>query len=171
MARFEIVRAAEALRGHAGTALPIDAEQIAIAVGIVVRPWPLGPNLREMIYDQSIVISDREDDPVWVRFLIAHALGHHTLHVGTPAFWHALPTGDVILAQREHQADVFARALLLPAAPWLQLAPARSDTELAGIFGVPVTQVRLHRGDILAGNFDPQTWLCSEMGAQTEVEQ
>ncbi len=159
MARRDIVQVARRLRRSYRVRPPIDVETICRGEGIAVECWPLGRRIREMVFPGGIAISAQETDPRWVRFLTAHALGHYLLHAGSVAFWATLPTGDLVVQQQEHQADIFARALCIPGPVWAHFGATRPyarDEDLARSFGVPLQAIRDYRRDLESGNYDPR---------------
>ena len=50
-----------------------------------VEPWRFAGRVREVIVERTIGIDDRLSEP-WVRWLTAHAVGHHLLHTGTSLY-------------------------------------------------------------------------------------
>ena len=47
-------------------------------LGLEVEPWRFAGRVREVIVERTIGIDDRLSEP-WVRWLTAHAVGHHLL--------------------------------------------------------------------------------------------
>ena len=119
------LRRALGLRGR------VDAEEVANHLGLEVKPWPLRV-LKEMGIGDVICVA-RRLDPVWRRWVTAHAIGHRLLHPGNH-LWIRLHTG---LAQRfEREAEDFARALLVDAREAKAVGLTQS-WEVAEHFGVP----------------------------------
>ncbi len=69
-----------ALRRELGLRGRVDAEAVAVGLGLEVQLWPLEV-LLEMQMDGVVVVAERLD-PEWRRWVIAHAIGHRLLHPG-----------------------------------------------------------------------------------------
>jgi len=111
--------------------LPLDLSPLAQRLGLEIVPWRFRGRLREVIVDAVIGIDDRLPSP-WVRWLTAHAIGHHLLHTGT---WLYLDSWQwVARVKAERQAEEFAAGLFMPSTPaLLALGPAT----LARRLGIP----------------------------------
>lgn len=161
MTRLAIVRRALDLRQKHGLQAPVDVERLCRLEGIDIERWKFSPHIREMIYEDGIAINEREVDPYWQRYLVAHAIGHAILHAGSTEFWRSLPTGDHIVNRREYQANLFARTLCITAQEWDQ-NEGRPDTRLRLVFGIPTEVIRVYRQDVEAGNYAPWEWAARE---------
>ena len=69
-----------ALRQDLGLSGCIDAEAVAVSLGLEVHPWPLEV-LSELQVDGVVAVAKRLD-PEWRRWVIAHVIGHSLLHPG-----------------------------------------------------------------------------------------
>ena len=124
-------RKAEQLRRKLGLHGRVDAETVANMVGLEVVPWPLEVQ-EEMQMGLYIGVAERLD-PLWRRWVIAHAIGHKLLHSGNH-LWIRDHTSLGGIYERE--AEGFARALLMDVAE--AMAEGLSELwEVAEHFGVP----------------------------------
>ena len=90
--------------------VPVDLRRLAAELSIEVIPFPFRGRVQEMIVDG--VIGVRPDLPrPWFRWYVAHAIGHHLLHVGSS--FHLESWQWASQAKAERQAEEFASALLL----------------------------------------------------------
>ncbi len=120
-----------ALRRELGLEGRVDAEAVAIGLGLEVQPWPLEV-LSELQVDGIVVVAERLE-PEWRRWVIAHAIGHRLLHPGN----HLLLRDHTVLANRyEREAEDFAHALLIDREEAIAEGLAHS-WEVAAHFGVP----------------------------------
>ena len=78
-------------------------------LGLEVEPWRFAGRVREVIVERTIGIDDRLSEP-WVRWLTAHAVGHHLLHTGTSLYVESWQW--VARLKAERQAEEFAAGLL-----------------------------------------------------------
>jgi Zn-dependent peptidase ImmA (M78 family) len=67
--------------------------------------------VREVGIEGTIGLDERLSER-WVRWLTAHAIGHHLLHTGTSLYLESWQWVDRLKAER--QAEEFAADLLLP---------------------------------------------------------
>ena len=122
--------------------IPVDLRQLVDDLGLEVVPFPFHGRVKEMIIDGVIGIRPGLTRP-WFRWYVAHAIGHHLMHVGTSFY---LDTWQwVSLAKAERQAEEFAA--------WL-LSGAHAGCRSAGELGIPSQKVSLiwRRSDADAGN-------------------
>ncbi len=128
---------ASTLRRELGLLGRVDAEAVAVALGLEVIPWPLDV-LKELQIDGIVVVAERLS-PEWRRWVIAHAIGHQLLHPGN----HLWLRAHTDLARRyEREAEDFAHGLLIDE----QEAEAEGlvqSWEMAEHFGVPDELVQL----------------------------
>ena len=101
-------REGTALRRELGLNGRIDAEAVAMGLGLEVRPWPMEV-LKEMQLEGTVAVAERLD-PEWRRWVIAHAIGHRLLHPGNH---HRLRAHTGVTQRYEREAEDFARALLV----------------------------------------------------------
>ena len=125
-----------ALRQDLGLSGCIDAEAVAVSLGLEVHPWPLEV-LSELQVDGVVAVAKRLD-PEWRRWVIAHAIGHWLLHPGNH-LW--LRKNTDVPVRYEREAEDFARALLVDEREALEERLVRS-WEVAEHFGVPDELVR-----------------------------
>ena len=115
-------RAAELWRRH-GLRVPVDIKRLAGELGVEVVQFPFRGRLKEVVVDG--VIGVRPGLPRgWFRWYVAHAMGHHVLHVGTSFYLESWQW--VSHARAERQAEEFAARLLGGPSGW-----QRSAAELA----------------------------------------
>ena len=109
-----MARAAE-LWGRHRLTVPVDLKRLVEEMGLEVIAFPFRGRIQEMIIDG--VIGVRPDLPrPWFRWYVAHAIGHHVLHVG--ASFHLDGWQWISHAKAEWQAEEFASWLLAGAAGW-----------------------------------------------------
>ena len=90
-------------------ALPVDLRLVADRLSIEVTTFPFRGRVQEMIVDGVIGVRPGLSRP-WFRWYVAHAIGHHVLHVGTS--FHLEDWQWASRAKAERQAEEFASALL-----------------------------------------------------------
>ena len=114
------------LRGY------VDLEYVLNMLGLTSYDREMDPGIQEVKRDNLIAV--REDlSPEWKRFVIAHAIGHHQMHVGNQLFMRR----ETMLADPiERQADVFAMRLLVNV-PEAIREGINQPWEIAEHFGVP----------------------------------
>jgi hypothetical protein len=113
---------------------PVDLRPVVSHLGLEVIDWPFAGRLREVIVDGVIGVDMRLPRP-WVRWLVAHAVGHHLLHTG--ACFSLDSWRWVSRVKAERQAEEFAAALLMPEAPLGSVSPEGMARRL----GVPVSKL------------------------------
>lgn len=75
----------------------------------------ISDELREKFRTNKIIAVNKTHSPTRIRFTVAHELGHYILHAEGDKKYFALRESQVYqYSQREHEANVFASALLLP---------------------------------------------------------
>ncbi|MDP6452625.1 MAG: ImmA/IrrE family metallo-endopeptidase [SAR202 cluster bacterium] len=116
----------------------VDIESVVNMLGLRVYERDMDPELQEV--KSGALIAVRKDlPPEWKRFVIAHAIGHHQLHVGNHVFMRKVTTlGDPI----EHQADAFALRLLVNPRDVIR-ENLHETWEIAEHFGVPEEIIRV----------------------------
>ena len=100
--------------------IPVDLRRIVKALGLEVITFPFRGRIKEMIIEGVIGVQPGLARPwfrvqpglarPWFRWYVAHAVGHHLLHVGTSFYldyWQW-----VNHAKAERQAEEFAACLL-----------------------------------------------------------
>ena len=99
---------------------PVDLRRLTRALGLRVVEFPFSGRLKEVIIDG--VIGVRPGLPrAEFRWLVAHATGHHLLHVGTSFYLESWQW--VNRAKAERQAEEFAACLLGGPDGWRLSAP------------------------------------------------
>ena len=101
-------RAAEVWDGY-GLAIPVDLKRLVAELGLEVVTFPFRGRIKEMIYCGVIGVRPGLSRS-WFRWYVAHAIGHHVLHVG--ASLHLVSWQWVTHAKAERQAEEFAARLL-----------------------------------------------------------
>jgi len=101
-------KAAELWHQH-NLSVPVDLRQLAVELGIEVIAFPFHGRVKEAIVDGVIGVRPGLARP-WFRWLVAHAIGHHMLHVGTSFYLESWQW--VNNAKAERQAEEFAAWLL-----------------------------------------------------------
>ena len=138
-----------ALRQDLGLRGRVDAEAVAVDLGLEVRLWPLEV-LMEMQMDCVVAVAERLD-PEWRRWVIAHAIGHRLLHPGN----HLVLSKHTDLTHRfEREAEDFAHALLIDEGEAL-LEGLSHSWEVAEHFGVPDELIQLQRPPPPGATGDP----------------
>ena len=89
--------------------VPVDLKRLADELGIEVTSFPFRGRIKEMIIDGIIGVEPGLPRP-WFRWYVAHAIGHHVLHVGTSFYLESWQW--VNHAKAEQQAEEFAAGLL-----------------------------------------------------------
>ena len=99
--------AAEELWRVHGLSVPVDLQRLADGLGLGVISFPFAGRVKEVIIGRTIGVQPGLPRP-WFRCYVAHAIGHHMLHVGTSFYleswqWvnHAKAERQ---AEREHHA-------------------------------------------------------------------
>ena len=115
---------AESLLAQQGiTSLPIEPQEIALALGIEVEYKPFEDNLSGVLLrsQKKTVIAVRKRDSLnRKRFTIAHELGHYSFnHIGDVFIDHAVVNrrdtiSQIAIDPQEIEANAFAAALLMP---------------------------------------------------------
>ena len=126
-------RAAELWRRH-GLGVPVDLRRLARELGLEVVEFPFEGRIKEMIVERVVGVQPGLSRP-WFRWYVAHAIGHHMMHVGTSFYLESWQW--VNHAKAERQAEEFAAWLL--AGPD---GPQRTPVEL----GIPREKFALLRG-------------------------
>ena len=97
---------------------PVDLVPVLRGLGLERTHWRFQGRLREVIMEGVVGIDLRLPAP-WVRWLTAHAVGHHLLHTGTSLYLDSWQWVNRVKAER--QSEEFAAGLLMGAAPMPQL--------------------------------------------------
>ena len=116
-----------------GLSIPVDLRRLAEELGLRVETWPFEGGVNELIVHESIGVRPGLPRP-WFRWCVAHAIGHHVMHVGTPFFLEQWQTS--VRAKAERQAEEFAAFLVAGYEGW-----SRPAWEL----GVPTAKLALIR--------------------------
>ena len=89
--------------------LPVDLRRLARELGLEVVTFPFKGRIKEAIIDDTIGVHPGLSRR-WFRWCVAHAMGHHLLHVGTSLYLERWQW--VSHARVERQAEEFAAWLL-----------------------------------------------------------
>ena len=89
--------------------IPVDLRRLVRALGLEVITFPFRGRIKEMIIEGAIGVQPGLTRP-WFRWYVAHAVGHHLLHVGTSFYLDCWQW--VNHAKAERQAEEFAARLL-----------------------------------------------------------
>ncbi|MDA1348584.1 MAG: hypothetical protein O3A47_06910 [Chloroflexi bacterium] len=114
-----------------GLRAPVDLKFVVEALGLEVVSFPFRGRIKESIVDGVIGVRPGLSRD-WFRWYVAHAVGHHLMHVGTSFYLDSWQWASH--AKSERQAEEFAAALL--GGPD---AVQRTATEL----GVPMVKLGL----------------------------
>ena len=85
--------------------LPVDLKLVVSSLGLEVVTFPFQGRVKEAIIERVIGVRPGLTRP-WFRWLVAHAVGHHMLHVGTSFYFSSWQW--VNHAKAERQAEEFA---------------------------------------------------------------
>ena len=99
--------------------VPVDLQALTSDLGLEVVPFPFRGRLKEAIIDGVIGVRPGLSRP-WFRWVVAHGLGHHMLHVGTAFYLESWQW--VNNAKAERQAEDFAARLLGGPEGWAHTA-------------------------------------------------
>ncbi len=98
-----------ALWDQYGLDLPVDLKGLAEALGIEVVSFPFNGRIREIIIGRTIGVR-RGVSRRWFRWYVAHAIGHHQMHVGTSFYLQGWQWVAQVKAER--QTEDFVTCLL-----------------------------------------------------------
>ena len=101
--------AAEELWRLHGLTVPVDLQRLADGLGLGVVSFPFAGRVKEVIIGRTIGVQPGLPRP-WFRWYVAHAIGHHMLHVGTSFYLESWQW--VNHAKAERQAEEFAAWLV-----------------------------------------------------------
>ena len=101
-------RAIEVWRSH-DLSIPVDLRRLVVELDLEVVLFPFKGRVNEMIVDGTIGLRPGLPRP-WFRWLVAHAVGHFVLHVGSN--FQLEPWQWVNRARDEMQAEEFAACLM-----------------------------------------------------------
>ena len=94
---------------------PVELRWIASELGLSVVVFPFRGRIKEVIIDGVIGVQPGLRR-LWFRWYVAHAIGHHILHVGTSFYLDSWQW--VSHAKAERQAEEFAAWLLAGPDGW-----------------------------------------------------
>ena len=124
--------AADLWRQHE-ISVPVDLRRLADGRGLGVVSFPFAGRVKEVIIGRTIGVQPGLPRP-WFRWYVAHAIGHHMLHVGTSFYLESWQW--VNHAKAERQAEEFAAWLVAGPDGWRRAA---SD------LGIPADKLPLVR--------------------------
>ncbi len=111
MRAFQLGRA---LAQREGVDYDADLGPLLAKLGLEVIPWRFDSRVREFIFDGAIGVEEALPSR-WRRWVVAHAIGHHVLHVGASLYLAVWQGANI--RKDERQAEEFAAGLLVsPAA-------------------------------------------------------
>lgn len=113
--------------------IPVDLRRLVAELGLEVTTFPFQGRVKEMIVNRVIGVQVGLPRP-WFRWYVAHAIGHHLLHVGTSFYMESWQW--VNHAKAERQAEEFAA--------WL-LGGADGHRRAASELGIPYDKLLLVR--------------------------
>ena len=99
--------------------VPVDLRRLADELGLEVVSFPFAGRVKEVIVGRTIGVQPGLSRP-WFRWYVAHAVGHHTLHVGTGFYLQSWQWVNHTKAER--QAEEFAAWLVAGADGWRRAA-------------------------------------------------
>ena len=97
------------LWGKHRLSVPVDLRRLADELGLEVVLFPFRGRIKEVIVGRTIGVQPGLPRP-WFRWYVAHAIGHHLLHVGTSFYLQSWQW--VNRAKAERQAEEFAAWLV-----------------------------------------------------------
>ncbi len=148
-----VEKAKTVLRRYPELSFPIDIEKVVALENCELVEWPFLLPVKEVKQGRWIGIA-KGLNPKEIRYLAAHALGHHLMHCGNQLSfydWH-----KTSLLKQEREADEFAAHLLIPQAELKRLGHLNT-WEIADYFGVPEELVR-QRIDEFATDSERSRW-------------
>ena len=95
--------------------VPVDLRRLATELGLEVVSFPFHGRIKEVIMGHTIGVQPGLPRP-WFRWYVAHAIGHHVLHVGTSFYLQSWQW--VNHAKAERQAEEFAAWLVCGPDGW-----------------------------------------------------
>lgn len=104
-------RARQIIRKYNLSTAPTDLNKVIDNESIVLDEWDFKGRVKEVYVGDSIGILQNAT-PRKKRELIAHALGHHFLHVGNHMYFEE--KDQFTKFKQEHEAQAFAAELLMP---------------------------------------------------------
>lgn len=113
---------------------PVDVRKLTRKLDLEVVTFPFRGRIKEAIIGRTIGVQPGLSRP-WFRWYVAHAIGHHLMHVGTGFYLESWQW--VNQAKAERQAEEFAA--------WLVAGPQGWDGPTAGL-GIPREKVAFVRG-------------------------
>ena len=104
---------------------PVDVKKLAKMLDLEVVTFPFRGRVKEAIIGRTIGVRPGLSLP-WFRWYVAHAIGHHLMHVGTGFYLESWQW--VNQAKAERQAEEFAA--------WVLAGPEGWDGPTSGL-GIP----------------------------------
>lgn len=134
MSWLSIEKAKELHRRHPVVSHPpVDIESLAEAEGLELLYWPFLKPVSEIKRGRWIGLAQGLSEPDR-RYLIAHALAHHVMHVGNQLAFHHQQMR--LVPKEEREADKCAAHILMPEEE-LEKVPHMAPWDLAEYFKVP----------------------------------
>ncbi len=160
-------RVSKILGSGSQATLPIDIEAIAIARGLKVVAYKLGPDVSGLLSIENgkgTIAYNEIDSPVRQRFTIAHELGHYELHkekshlfVDQQFIYRSQNSKNTEVNKiMEQEANLFASMILMPTSiVWKEFEKMQFDLgsegtidELAKKFKVSVAAMTIRINDL-----------------------
>ena len=129
-----------------GLSIPVDLKRLAAELELEVVSFPFHGRIREVIFERTIGVLPGLPR-AWFRWYVAHAIGHHLLHVGTSFYLQSWQW--VNRAKAERQAEEFA--------VWLMSGPDGSRRG-ASELGIPKDKLSLVSKVIDPDRAQPAGW-------------
>ena len=86
------MRAAAYLWRRYDLSIPVDLRRLVDDLGLDVVDFPFHGRIKEIIVDGVIGVQPGLTRP-WFRWYVAHAIGHHLMHVGTGFYLDGVAVG------------------------------------------------------------------------------
>lgn len=131
-------KARQVLRKHKLHLAPININKIMKAEKLVLDEWEFRGRVKEVYVGDRVAIK-LNTDPKKKRELVAHALGHHFLHVGNHFYFDSV--NQFAIFKQEQEAERFASELLMPT-EMLKKMEHRSLKEISNHFNLTANFAR-----------------------------
>lgn len=132
--------AGRTLRDQLQVTHPIDMEVVAEKCGLKLLYLDLPDQIHEIQYRSGIGVNRNMDD-LWIRWGIAHGVGHKVLHPALRIQFRA--THDQLCKSYEYEAEDFAYGLLVPSTDDCRELGLLTRAAIAKYAGVPEHIARL----------------------------
>jgi len=138
---WAVQKAKELHRRHPGLSHPpVNVEALAEAEGLEWMRWPFKGSVVEAKQGRYIGVAEQVEG-AQQRYLIAHAVGHHLMHVGNQLSFYHQQFG--VRGREEREADTCAAHVLMPEEELGKVIAYMTVWEIAEHFDVPVELAQL----------------------------